>query len=390
MVKDVDVKVALSNGTPVAVIKLKEKMEVLSSPGTLNNGNAVTDTIMIMEVPKLYDRRDPEDHINQVRKDLGLPDHTVGFMTAAEIEYVTAFKDSDFEGMHTYAVVTAGLGNGVIAGDVIEDMDARLVRSLEKEKRIRAGKKLTKIGTINVIGISPVPLTEAAKVNSFIVLTEAKTAAMRSLGHESTGTTSDAVAIVSPIKGKKELYCGTGTPLGISLARSVKEAVRSSLMMRGDTPETGTFLDQLSKMGITEEKMWDAAMKIYYPNPEWDTAKLREMFRKLLIIYSKDINVSSLIQAAIELERLGDKDMICAMPKGMFATDPIHLIADEILGMQVAQYISGTRGVFEFHRFDRHKPGIIGELGPFMDDIICGLVGGIMSSIYTRLFDGDI
>jgi len=131
-------------------------------------------------------------------------------------------------------------------------------------------------------------------------------------------------------------------------------------------------------------------MEIYHPNPDWDTARLKEMFHSLLMIYSKDINASSLIQAAIELEKLGNKDMICSMPRGMFATDPIHLIADEILGMQLAQYISGTRGIFEFHRFDRHKPGIIGELGPFMDDIICGLVGGIMSSIYTRMFDGEI
>jgi len=375
-----------SKGHPVAVIKLSEKMEIFSSPGVSNLGNTISDTLMIMEVPKLYDRRDPLDHLEEIRKDLKLPDNTVGFMTAAELEYVTTIEETEFEGMRTIAVATAGLGNQTEAGDVIEDMDARLIRSLEKEKKIRARRP----GTIITIAISPVPLTDAAKANSFIVMTEAKTAALRSLGHESTGTTSDSVCIVSPIRGKREEYCGTGTSLGISIARSVKNAVRNALIKREDYPETGTFMDKLEKMGITEERMWDAAMQIYYPNPEWDTDRMRQMFRSLLAIYSKDINVSSLIQAAIELERLGNKDMICAMPRGMFATDPIHLIADEILGMQVAQYIAGTRGIFEFHRFDRHKPGIIKELGPFMDDIICGLVGGMMSSIYTRLFDGDI
>jgi alpha-ribazole phosphatase CobZ len=382
----VDVNIVRSKGYPVAVIRLKEKMEVFCSPGVSNTGNTISDTIMIMEVPKRYSRNDPADHINEIRTDLGLPDHTVGLMTAAEIEYVTTVKKTDFEGMHTCAVVTAGIGNRVTAGDLIDDMEERLVRSEEKEKKIRSGK----IGTINIVAVSPVPLTDAAKGNAFITITEAKTAAMRSLGHEETGTTSDAIAVISPIGKKREEYCGTGTSLGISLARSVKEAVRESLIKREDFPETGTFVDKLAKMGITEEKMWDAAMQIYYPNPEWDIGTIKKMFRDRLALYSKDVNVSSLIQAAIELDRLGGKDMICAMPRGMFATDPIHLIADEILGMQVAQYIAGTRAVFEFHRFDRHKPGIIKELGPFMDDIICGLVGGIMSSIYTRLFDGDL
>jgi alpha-ribazole phosphatase CobZ len=383
-----EVKILHSGGTPVAVIRLKERMEIMSS-AVMNRGVAVSDTIMIMEVPKLYDSMDFMGDLEKVRTDLDLPKSTVGFMTAAEIEYVTTIKNTEFDGVTTTAVATAGLGNRVTAGDVIHDMDARLERSLEKEKRIRAGK-MPSIGTINIIAISPVPLTDAAKVNSFIVLTEAKTAAMRMLGHEETGTTSDAVAIVSPISGKRESYCGTGTSLGISLARSVRDAVYDSLLRRDDRPEMGTFMDQLSKMGITEERLWESAMEIYHPNPEWRADDLRKMFSSLMTTYSKDINVSSLIQGAIQLDRLGSKDMICAMPKGMFETDPIHLIADEIMGMQLAQYISGTRGIFEFHRFDRHKPGVIKQLGPFMDDIICGLVGGIMSSVYTKMFDGEV
>ena len=383
-----EVKIEYSGDSPVVVVKLKEKMEILSS-AVINHGNVISDTLMIMEVPKMYNDPDPEGDIERVRKDLGLPENTVGFMTAAEIEYVTSFKETEVDGFCTSAVVTAGIGNKVIAGDEIFDMDERLARSVEREKLIRAGEKLGKIGTINILAISPEALTDAAKVNAFIVITEAKTAAMRSLGHEETGTTSDATAIISPISEKRKMYCGTGTSLGISLARSVRDAVADSLVKRGDLPEMGSFLDQLEKLGITEEKMWESAMEIYHPNPNWSVSILKDLFHSILMTYSKDINVSSLIQGAIELERLGSKDMICSMPEGMFSTDPIHLIADEILGMQLAQYISGTRGIFEFHRFDRYKPGIIGELGPFMDDIICGLVGGIMSSIYTRLFDGE-
>jgi Uncharacterized conserved protein len=363
----------------VAVITLSEKMEVLSS-AILNGGRAVTDTFMIMEVPKNYDDRNPIAHIRKVRDELKLPDSTVGFMTAAEVRNVTSKIETEYNGIKTTAVATAGLTNIITAGDVIDNWDERM------EKR----ESRTRPGTINIIAFAPFPLSDIAKVNSFIVITESKTAALNSFGYKETGTTSDAMAIVSPINGKREDYTGTGTDVGISMARSVKEAVRSAVIKREDFLEMGTFLDQLLLLGISKEKMWDAALKLYIPNPNWDIAKIKEMFLRKLDVYSKDINASSLVQAAMELERLGNADCLCAMPKGMFAEDPIHLIADEILGMQLAQYIAGTRGIFEFHRFDRHKPGMIGELGPFLDDIICGLVGGIMSSIYTELFEEEI
>ncbi|MDL2231856.1 phosphatidylglycerophosphatase A [Porphyromonadaceae bacterium OttesenSCG-928-L07] len=361
----------------VAVIRLEEEHEVLSS-AVLNGGHCVTDTLMIMEVPKMYDCSDPLGHITRIRDELGLPENTVGFMTAAEVADVATLTATDYNGTTTHAVATAGLSNIVTAGDVITDMDARLERSL---------KRRSKVGTINIIGIVPFPLSDEGRVNSFIVMTEAKTAALNSLGYGETGTTSDAIAICSPIDGNVVNYTGTGTDVGISLARSVRDSVRSALIKRNDFKDMGTFLDQLASAGVSRSSIRDAAFELYIPNPDWDTDVLKDMFEKKLDVYVKDINVSSLIQAAIELDRLGDKDCICAMERGMFATDPIHLVADEMLGMQLAQYIAGTRGIFEFHRFDRHKPGIIGELGPFLDDIICGLAGGIMSAIYTELFE---
>jgi alpha-ribazole phosphatase CobZ len=310
----------------------------------------------------------------------GIPEHAVGFMTAAEVKYVFSTVETDYEGCVTFAAVTAGLSNHVVAGELLENWEERFRISQERYRMLVGG-------TINIIGISSVPLTDAAKINIMMPIIEAKSAAMGILGYRATGTTADAVAIVSPIGDNRADYAGTGVPLGISMARSVKAAVISNLVKRGDFPYMGTFMDVLKNKGITKEMMWAAALDLYIPNPQWDTNDIKERFESKLDILVQDINISALIQGAVALDDIGSKDCICAMPRGMFSEDPIHLIADEIIGMQIAQYIAGTRGIFEFHRFDRHKPGVISKQGPFMDDMLCGLIGGVMSSIYTDLFD---
>jgi adenosylcobinamide hydrolase len=364
-----------------AIVHLTERMEVLSS-AILNGGSRTTETLFIMQVPHHFHCDDPWELIRKHRDSLGLPEDSVGMMTAAEVKYVFTVTESDYGGMSTFAAVTAGLSNQVVAGEVLDNWEERFKISMERYKALLAG-------TINIIGVSSVPLTEEAKINIMMPMIEAKTAALNTLGYSETGTTSDSIAIVSPIGENREQFAGTGMPLGISMARSVKAGVISNLVKRGDYPVVGTFMDKLAKIGITCDKMWEASMEIYYPNPDWDERMLRRRFEEKLTVLCEDINISSLVQAAICLEDLGNKDCICSMPRGMFKTDPIHLISDEIIGMQIAQYIAGTKGIFEFHRFDRHKPGIIGGLGPFMDDMLCGLIGGVMSSIYTDLFDSE-
>ena len=376
-----DVKVLEDGEMATAVIRLSEKMEVLSS-AMKNGGHTVTDVLFIAQVPHNYEMDDPFSDIEKIREKHGIPANAVGFMTAAEIKYVFSTIETEYEGAETFVAATAGLSNHVVAGELLENWEERFRISQERYKMLVAG-------TINIIGISPAPLTDAAKVNILMSMTEAKSAAMGILGYRETGTTSDAIAIVSPIGDQKETNAGTGVPLGISMARSVKAAVISNLVKRGDFPHMGTFMDVLKGKGITRELMWEAALELYDPNPHWDTDDIKRRFELKLRILSQDINVSSLIQGAVALEEIGSKDCICAMPRGMFSKDPIHLIADEIIGMQIAQYIAGTRGIFEFHRFDRHKPGVISKLGPFMDDMLCGLIGGVMSSIYTDLFDEE-
>jgi phosphatidylglycerophosphatase A len=60
------------------------------------------------------------------------------------------------------------------------------------------------------------------------------------------------------------------------------------------------------------------------------------------------------------------------------------LVADELLGMTIANYIAGAKGIFEFIRFDQAKPGILKNLGPIVNDAIGGLIAGVSSNMYTR------
>ena len=154
-------------------------------------------------------------------------------MTAAEVYHVFTTERVDHNGYDCLALVTAGLSNQVIAGEEISNWEERKKLSVKRHNLIA---ELYPPGTINIIGIVSEPMTDSAKVNSFIAMTEAKSAAMHDLGYKETGTTSDAIAIVCPKEGKLQNYAGTGFGFGLSLAKAVRSAVRKSLIKRHDFP----------------------------------------------------------------------------------------------------------------------------------------------------------
>ena len=59
-------------------------------------------------------------------------------------------------------------------------------------------------------------------------------------------------------------------------------------------------------------------------------------------------------------------------------------MADELIGLAIANYIGGARGMFEFVRFDQAKPGILKKLPPLTNDAIGALVAGVSSNVYTK------
>ena len=235
---DVKTRIEYINGWSVAVIELGERMDVLSSC-FLNGGLTDTSTIVIIQVDPEY-FHDPVADAKEVLKALDLPDDTVCFMTAAEVYRVFTIERVNHKGFDCLALVTAGLSNHVVAGDEITDWEERKKISTERHRMIA---ELHPPGTINIIGIVSEPMTDSAKVNSLIPITEAKSAAMHDLGYEETGTTSDAIAIVCPKSGKMQSYAGTGFGFGLSLAKAVRSAVRKSLIKRYDFP-----------VGMSEEK----------------------------------------------------------------------------------------------------------------------------------------
>lgn len=221
------------DGWSVAVIEFDERMDVLSSC-FMNGGLTDTSTMVIIQVHPEYSTDDPVADAKKVLDALKLPSDTVCFMTAAEVYRVFTAERVNHKGYDCLALVTAGLSNQVVAGEEILDWDKRKIISKERHRRI--AELYPPAGTINIIGVVSEPMTDSAKVNAFIPITEAKSAAMHDLGYKETGTTSDAIAIVCPKKGNIQRYAGTGFGFGLSLAKAVRSAVRKSLIKRLDFP----------------------------------------------------------------------------------------------------------------------------------------------------------
>lgn len=366
-----DCEILSYGGYDVAVIRLKDKMEVLSS-AVLNGGERLSSCLFIMEVSKNYNCEDPAGHAESVRKGLGLPPDAVGFMTAAEVRYVFNTKLTEFSGASAFAAVTAGLSNQVVAGELLEDWERRSKLSRQRSEALHAG-------TINIIGISPIPMTQAAKVNIVIAMTEAKTAALGSLGYRETGTTSDAIAIVSPIGSPRERYAGTGTPIGIAMARSVRECVRTALIRRGDDSH-GTYVDMLAEEGVgVGDIIHNISMELELDDEGKE--KLSDMMESL----KSNARFSLLIQCAITAENLGKKGLLFGVEVSDYPTNAeVERIAGD-LSENIAEAVSGQIGINLLRQSNRCDLRTMDGVGPFLRGALTGLAAGFAVSIATQL-----
>jgi alpha-ribazole phosphatase CobZ len=158
----------------------------------------------------------------------------------------------------------------------------------------------------------------------------------------------------------------------LPIAESAKEANRPPL------------LAYLQARGITLNDLVDAAMELYIPHPGVETKEdakriITEEFYDAL----SDVNVACMVDACYRAEEDAKAGLIPGLTRERFSGRP-GLVADELLGMAIATYIAGAKGIFEFIRFDQNKPGILNKLGPIVNDAIGALVAGCSSNMYSQ------
>ena len=144
------------------------------------------------------------------------------------------------------------------------------------------------------------------------------------------------------------------------------------------------LLKYLEEKGIRFEDLIDTALELFVPHPGVETKeKAAEILKEEFLDALSDVNVSCLEVACFRAEEDAKSGLVPGLSKERFLGRP-GLVADELLGMTIASYVAGARGVFEFIRFDQAKPGILKKLGAIANDAIGGLVAGVSSNMYTQ------
>jgi adenosylcobinamide hydrolase len=159
--------------------------------------------IMNAQVPSDYTRRDPERHVLELARNLGVQGEGVGMLTAADVIHPARTDDGGVS-----VEITVGISHPTWAA------------APEGPDTSGPGP-----GTINVVAFIPEPLGLAALLNTLCTVTEAKSQALLLAGIPGTGTASDAVTVACPVGAQTESFGGTRSQFGGPLARAVCAAV---------------------------------------------------------------------------------------------------------------------------------------------------------------------
>ncbi|MHC1610739.1 MAG: phosphatidylglycerophosphatase A [Candidatus Methanospirareceae archaeon] len=315
-----------------------------------------------------------------------------GFVRAKRILNVTVSNDFNGDAIEFFDSIAEReeLERGELVGlmTAVEMKNARIVEKGAVTAIITAGIEKPPThssSTVNIILLINENLSPSAMANVIIVTTEAKAAALFDLdvryqnGELFTGDATDSVVVACyGHEDDEEPFAGRATELGETIYEVVREGVKDALYNTWKTDRP--ILERLEERGITVEEMVGTALELYVPvkGEEVDRESLKARIEETIREECSDVNVALLLAAALH----ADEEEIRRGRAGEAGrSDAACIVADELIGIEIAEYIGGKRGLFNFFYYDTRKPGILSRLGVFMDDAIGGLIAGCMSKL---------
>lgn len=341
------------------IVKFRERSPCLSS-AVLNGGFKTARAIANYQVSEEFSSGNPKAFLRRALRRLKVPGPAVGLMTAADVNKFS-LKIEKREGISVCAIATAGVSNAASAGDEIP--------------------RNWSLGTINVIILVGARLSKGCMVDAVKTATEAKVMALMDLdvrskfsGDAASGTTTDAIAVACTNRGESLSYAGTGATLGVLVGRAVRASVKEAVQ-RQDFPRGRLPTSRLEERGITLRRMGNALLEYSPALRSWSGLKVEKLIERALA----DVNVSSLIMAGARLDEDVAKGLTRRVDGGLN-----RLVADEILGSAIANYMAGSRGVREFFALRQAKPPSLDGLKPLARGAIEGMLAGIRSKIEVK------
>lgn len=178
-----------------------------ASTASAGGGLGVRRWVVNAQVAADYRRHDLDRHAAELAGAASLSGPGVTMLTAAQVDRCRRAQDG---GVTVWA--TVGLAEPTWAAAPDHPRDP------------------ARPGTINLVAVLPVALTDAALLNALCTATEAKCQALAEHGVPGTGTPSDAVTVVCAPAGTVEPFCGPRSPWGARLARAVHAAVSAGAL----------------------------------------------------------------------------------------------------------------------------------------------------------------
>jgi len=340
------------------------------SSAVLNGGIRRARAILIQQVGRDFNNRDPEGYLRRVVEGLGVEGGVVGLMTAADVSKygLSAQRRGD---LVVTAIVTAGVSNAAACGEPVGS-DA--------------------LGTINTVVLIEAWMTDSCLIEAVKTATEAKCRALAHLdvrsvysGELATGTTTDAVAIAELGGGKRLRYCGPGTEAGELIGRAVFEATVQALERSEGLRAGRSLLKRLEERGVTLEAMVDAGLEAFVPRAGLEAREeAARALREELLGLMSDVNVCSLALAGLRLEEDAGRGLVPGLTASSYPRDPALLAAGEMLSATIVNYAAGTLGQLEYMRLKGAKPSILKRLGPFAGGVVGALIASASARMHSR------